>query len=224
MNRWKASSLHLLLSVLLIGGIALAAFVLWYPYGLYRIAGQDRVLLIMLAIDLVAGPLLTLVVYKAGKRSLRFDLSVIALCQLAFLGYGLHTLWASRPVFLVASDVRFNLVFASELSADELSRASRPEWRTLSWAGPRLVGVKAPKDERERQTLLQAFMTNGVDIDKMPRYYVEFESVAPDLLESALADRKGGEALKVPVVSRYGAAWMVLDGDSAKPSALTPTR
>ena len=217
MNRWKASALHLLLSVLLIGGIALAAFLLWYPYGLYRIAGQDRVLLIMLAIDLVAGPLLTLVVYKAGKRSLRFDLSVIALCQLAFLGYGLHTLWASRPVFLVASDVRFNLVFASELSADELSRASHPEWRTLSWAGPRLVGVKAPKDERERQTLLQAFMTNGVDIDKMPRYYVEFDSIAPELLANARADAKKGGQLRVPVVSRYGAAWMVVDDHESRP-------
>lgn len=217
MNRWKASALHLLLSVLLIGGIALAAFLLWYPYGLYRIAGQDRVLLIMLAIDLVAGPLLTLVVYKAGKRSLRFDLSVIALCQLAFLGYGLHTLWASRPVFLVASDVRFNLVFASELSADELSRASRPEWRTLSWAGPRLVGVKAPKDERERQALLQAFMTNGVDIDKMPRYYVEFDSIAPELLANARADVKKGDEFRVPVVSRYGAAWMSVHNTDGSP-------
>lgn len=217
MNRWKASALHLLLSVLIIGGIALAAFLLWYPYGLYRIAGHDRLLLIMLGIDLVAGPLLTLVVYKVGKRSLRFDLAVIALCQLAFLGYGLHTLWASRPVFLVASDVRFNLVFASELSADELAGASRPEWQALSWAGPRLVGVKAPADERERQALLKTFMTSGIDIDKMPRYYVEFESVAPDLLASARADQNQGEALKVPVVSRYGAAWMRISDSDGSP-------
>lgn len=217
MNRWKASALHLLLSALVIGGIALAAFLLWYPYGLYRIAGQDRVLLIMLGIDLVAGPLLTLVVYKAGKRSLRFDLSVIALCQLAFLGYGLHTLWASRPVFLVASDVRFNLVFASELGADDLAKASRPEWRALSWAGPRLVGVRTPTDERERQALLQAFMVNGIDIDKMPRYYVEFDSIAPELLANARMDAKKGGQLRVPVVSRYGAAWMVVDDHEARP-------
>ena len=217
MNRWKAFALHLFLSALIIGGIALSAVLLWYPHGLYRIAGQDRLLLYMLVIDLIAGPLLTLVVYKAGKRSLRFDLTVVALCQLAFLGYGLHTLWASRPVFLVASDVRYNLVFASELDPKELANALRPEWRMLSWAGPRLVGVKAPTDEKERQALVTEFMSAGVDIDKMPRYYVDFETVSLELLTSAKASSGKGGELRVPVVSRYGVAWMLINEQDALP-------
>ena len=63
MNRWKASGTHFCLSILVIGGIAATAFSLWYPHGLYRVAGLDRLLLVMLGIDLTAGPLLTLIIY-----------------------------------------------------------------------------------------------------------------------------------------------------------------
>ncbi|MEL1265966.1 hypothetical protein [Pseudoxanthomonas putridarboris] len=226
MNRWKASGLHLLLSLLVIGGIALCAFLAWYPYGLYRIAGQDRLLLIMLGIDLVAGPLLTLVVYKTGKPSLRFDLAVIALCQLGFLGYGLHTLWQSRPVFLVASDMRFNLVFANEIDSEALAEAPRPEWRRLSWLGPQLVGVRPPEDEKQRQDLLFAFMSTGVDLDKLPRYYVAYTGIAPELLSHAedpwrseSGEIAGGKVplRKVPVVSRYNTGWMLVDARTGRP-------
>ncbi len=207
---------------MVIGGIALLAFVLWYPYGLYRVAGQDRLLLIMLGIDLVAGPLLTLVVFKKNKLGLRLDLSFIGLCQLIFLGYGLHTLWESRPVFLVASDVRFNLVFANEIEASALADASRPEWRRLSWNGPRLVGVKPPEDEQTRQDLLFAFLSSGVDIDKLPQYYVDYSVVAPQLLKNAEAASSALRgAPKVPVVTRYRNGWMLVDPHTGKPVAVT---
>lgn len=216
MSRWRASGMHLLLSFMIIGGIALSALMVWYPHGLYKIAGQDRLLLIMLGIDLVAGPLLTLVIYRQGKRGLKLDLAIIALCQLAFMGYGLHTLWASRPVFLVANGLRFNLVFANELEAEQLALAPRPQWRRLSWAGPQVVGVQAPADEATRQALLLAFMATGVDLDKLPRYYVDYTRVAPTMVRQAQVT--GDPAYRqVPVVSRYDQAWMWIDARTAVP-------
>jgi hypothetical protein len=55
---------------------------------LFDIAGGWEGLRIVIAVDLVLGPLLTLVVYKAGKSSLTFDLSCIAIFQIACLGGG----------------------------------------------------------------------------------------------------------------------------------------
>lgn len=185
MNRWKAAAVHLLLSLLLIGGIAFLALHTWFPYQLYRVAAPDKLLYLMWGIDLVAGPLLTLVVYKAGKPSLRFDLTVIALLQLAFLGYGLHTLWGSRPVFLVGLPNRMSLVFANEVEEAMLAKATSPAWRSLSWRGPVLVGATPPKSDKERQEMLMATLSTGIDLDKIPARYVDYAQVAPYLLAAS---------------------------------------
>lgn len=224
MNRWKAFALHLLLSLVVISGVAAAALLIWYPHGLYRISGLDRLMMVMLCIDVVAGPILTLLVYKKGKPSLRMDLAIVGLVQAAFLAYGLHTLWQSRPVFLVASDVRFNLVFASEIDPQELAKAPRPEWRRLSWTGPQLVGV-LPPDGAQRRKLVEILMATGRDQDQLPSRYVEFEKVRPLVLANALRSnnqaRNGHpQERSLPIYSRFGNAWMVIDPVSGQPRTL----
>lgn len=233
MNRWKASGSHLLLSIVVIGGIALSAFLLWYPYALYRVAGLDRILLVMLGIDLTAGPLLTLILYRKGKWGLKFDLTVIALCQLAFLAYGLHTLWVARPVFLVGTPDTFTLVFASEISDDDLAQGPRPEWRRLSWTGPVLVGTRMPDDAEQRRLIIDEFMAGGAGIERAPKHYLDFSDVAPDMLRTAAQsvtdDRRVPDAdiratkrthdqlRSVPIVSRRGEGRMLVDATTGEP-------
>lgn len=232
MTRWKAAGTHLALSVIVIGGIAAAAFFLWYPMGLYRLAGHDRILLLMLGIDLAAGPLLTLIVYKAGKKSLPFDLSVIAVAQLAFLGFGLHTLWQTRPVFLLAQPDRYTLVFANELDPDALSEAPRAEWRRLSWTGPQLVATRMPTDPLQRSHVMSALFAGGTGIERSPRWYFEYAEIAneiarrsrrldegpdipPDVLEGT-----GVPAIHLrwhPVASRFSQARMLIDARDGSP-------
>lgn len=231
MNRWKAAAVHLLLSLLLIGGIALLALHSWFPYQLYRVAAPDRLLYLMWGIDLVAGPLLTLIVYKVGKPSLRFDLTVIALLQLAFLGYGLHTLWGSRPVFLVGLPNRMSLVFANEVDEGGLAKAP-PAWRQLSWSGPRLVGAAPPKSDDERQNLLFATLSSGIDMDKMPERYVDYAQVAPTLLAAAVPvdpaqARKAGIERSVKaatLLTARGEGVMWLDAETGKPITTWPLK
>ncbi|HET6395689.1 MAG TPA: hypothetical protein VFF91_02500 [Pseudoxanthomonas sp.] len=222
MNRWKAFAIHLLLSLVLISTISAAALLTWYPYGLYRISGLDRLLLVMLCIDVVAGPLLTLLIYKPGKPGLRFDLKVIAGVQAAFLAYGLNTLWKARPVFLVAADVRFTLIAASEVDPTQLSRAARPEWRSLPWSGPILVGVLPPETPQEREALLTAFISEGRDQEQLPDQYRPYDEVVPLLLRNAtpLDGRKAPLVpgkVGLPIYSRDDAAWMVVDPGTGQP-------
>src|SRR5690606_37388780 len=185
MTRWKAAGSHLALSILVIGGIAITAFLLWYPHGLYKVAGLDRILLVMLGIDLTAGPLLTLILYKPGKWGLKFDLTVVAIAQLAFLAYGLHTLWGGRPVFLVGTPETFTVVFANEVAPEDLALAAQPRWRRLSWTGPVLVGTRLPDDPVQRRQVMEEFMAGGAGIERSPKYYVDFEKVAPYILAEA---------------------------------------
>lgn len=221
MTRWKAAGTHLALSIVVIGGIALAAFLLWYPYALYRVAGLDRILLVMLAIDLTAGPLLTLILYRKGKRGLKFDLTVVAICQIAFLTYGLNTLWQGRPVFLVGTPDTFTLVFANEIDDADLAEASRPEWRRLSWTGPQLVGARMPEDPDARRDVIEAFMAGGAGIERSPGRYMPYEEVAPNVLaqsEAYSGDESRSKALRImPVVSRRAEGQLLIDATSAMP-------
>lgn len=199
----------------MIGGIAAAAFLLWYPHGLYRVSGLDRILLVMLGIDLTAGPLLTLILYTPGKRGLKFDLAVVAILQLAFLGYGLNTLWQGRPVFLVGTPETFTVVFASEIDPGDLAQAPRQEWRHLSWTGPVLVGTSMPEDREQRRAIIDAFMAGGAGIERTPRHYRDFDTVAPLILANA------GPARTLPVVSRRGEGLMRVAPETALPLQVT---
>jgi hypothetical protein len=225
MTRWKAAGTHLALSILVIGSIALSAFLLWYPHNLYKVSGLDRILLVMLGIDLTAGPLLTLILYKPGKWGLKFDLTAIAIAQLAFLGYGLHTLWDGRPVFLVGTPETFTVVFASEIDPADVVEASRPEWRTLSWTGPQLVGARMPNDPDARRKVIDEFMAGGAGIERSPKYYMAFDRIASDILKNSRpidakqsTDPKGLADLRLfPIASRRGEGNMLVSGRTAEP-------
>jgi|GEM_PF-518596 len=227
MTRWRAFGLHLLLSLTLISGIAITALLVWYPHGLWRISGLDRLMAVMLVIDITAGPLLTLVIYKPGKWGLAFDLKVIALVQAGFLAYGLHTLWLSRPVFLVGTDVRFTLVSASQIDHVDLAKAARPEWRQLPWAGPYLVGVLPPTDAETRAVLLDALLKTGRDQEHLPNQYLPYERVAAVIREKALPlDGANGTPKRapgqrgLPILSRDDEAWMTVDGETGLPGSV----
>jgi hypothetical protein len=238
MTRWKAAGAHLCLSIVIIGGIATFAFTTWYPQGLWLVAGLDRLLLVMLGIDLTAGPLLTLLLYKPGKWGLKFDLATIAVLQMAFLVYGLHTLWLARPVFLVGTSGQFTVVFASEIDDRDLAKGSKPEWRRLSWTGPEVVGTQMPNDPAKRAQAISEFMAGGAGIERSPKYYLDLAVVAPELLRTSQKVRENDaiptsavratgltadELRWVPIVSTRGEGIALLDARTGEPLSTIAT-
>lgn len=226
MTRFKAAALHSLLSLALIGLIAAVVLPLWHPWGIYRISGVLPLLAILTAVQLAAGPLLTLITYKPGKKTLRFDLAVIGLLQLGFLGVGLYTLWQSRPVFVVASDVRMAVVLANEVSDADLKQAARPEWSHLSWSRPQLVGLQASGENGSRQSVLAAFMNTAMDKEQQPQWYVPYADLVPQVLANATASTSNGlpattnepiNLRSLPVIARHGAGRIVLDARTGQP-------
>jgi hypothetical protein len=184
MSRWKASGIHVLLSV----GVAAAtlAFMLlvWYPRPLFQAAGGDRLIFILVAVDVILGPLITLIVFKAGKKGLRFDLAVIASLQVAALAYGMHTVYLARPVYLVFTKDRFDLVSARDLDPEDLEKASRPEFGTLPLGRPKYVAAVPPSDPEARQKLLWTSL-QGKDLQMHPQYYVPYEQEVGNALKRA---------------------------------------
>lgn len=236
--RVRAAGWHLLISLAVALACAALVFGLWFPSHYAVLAGGVGLFLLIASVDVVLGPLLTLVAYDLRKTRthLRRDLATIAVIQLAALGYGLHTVYVARPVVLAAENQLFRVVVANELDMAELESAP-PELRELSLTGPVLVGVRPAKDGTERLEFVQRAL-QGFDGGARPLLWEPFEQsrtrvvsqlkplenlqlneVAKDRLAKAVQQTGlSSEALGYADVKARASGWIVLvDRSSGKP-------
>lgn len=166
MSRWRAFSIHLLISLAVFGAALLLMLRLWYPHPYFEAIGGSGLLRILVGVDVVLGPLITLVVFKAGKKGLKLDLTLIACAQLVALTYGLWVMAIARPVFVVFAVDRFNVISAQEVDFSQ----ARPPFDHLSWTGPVLVAAQLPVGAAAQALLFSAAM-GGADVQNLARYY-----------------------------------------------------
>ncbi len=173
MTRYRASATHLLLSLAVAAAVFIAVRMVWYPGVLFDGAGGRDLFLLIVAVDVTLGPLITLIIFKPGKKGLRFDLVVIAMLQLAALGYGLWAISLSRPVHVAFVKDRFELTRASDIETTDLAKARDPAYASLSWSGPEYIGVDLPVDPKEQFDLMVS-ATSGKDVHTYPKYFVPY--------------------------------------------------
>lgn len=173
---------HLGLSLAVAGAVALLVFGVWYPSPFHEITGAGAVFLILMIVDVVCGPLLTLVLYDPAKSlcKLRLDLSLVAFIQLFALAYGLHQVSNARPVFVALEGDRFRLVQAFDVDQSRLLEAPEGQ-RSLPYFGPQLIGVRlaAPGDD-DYLTSVQ-LSTQGLHPAFRPSRWRRFEEQSADL-------------------------------------------
>lgn len=174
-ERLRPAGWHLAASLAVAAVVATLVFGLWFP-GAYRtMAGGRDLLVLIMAVDVVLGPVLTFTVYNTGKTRghLRRDIATIAVLQLAALGYGLQTVYQARPVALVFEQDRFRVISAAEVLIEELPKAA-PEFRRLSLSGPKLMAVRKAEAGAERSAALMAAALDGVDTSQRPTFWVPY--------------------------------------------------
>jgi hypothetical protein len=182
MFRFKAAGTHLLICCAIALMVFLAIATAWYPGALLDTAGGLELFLVVVGVDVTLGPLLTLVVYKPGKKGLAFDLVVIAVLQVSALVYGVHVLFEARPVYVVYVKDRFELVRANDLADEDLAKASG--YASLPWNGPRIAAARLPTDPEERFRMMISGMA-GKDVQMYPQYYVRYEDAAGEAIAAA---------------------------------------
>lgn len=184
MSRWRASGIHILISFSVAALFLAVLLVLWYPEPYFRASGADTLVLLVLGVDVTLGPLLTLIVFdiKKSRTKLIIDLSVIAVLQLSAMTYGIHTAWNARPVFMAFAIDRFILVAANELLPQDIAAASKAEFKELSWKGPTPVIAHRPTDDKEREAILFNAISGGNDIERLPKYYVDYQSHSSEII------------------------------------------
>ena len=146
--------------------------------------GGKNMLFILAAVDVVIGPLITLIIFNPKKKSLKFDLAVIAIIQIAALGYGVYTLFQARPVYTVFVKNEFKVVSANDLDDEQRSKVTRTEFKTLPVTGPTLVVADEPTNVAE-QTMAQDARLYGMGLQNMPQSYIPYNERVTQVLAQA---------------------------------------
>jgi hypothetical protein len=184
MSRWKAAGIHLLISAGIAAGVLTLMLGVWYGPTLFQAMGGAGLALILIGVDVVMGPALTLVVFRSGKRGLKFDLAAIALFQLTALLYGCYVVSLARPAFIVFVKDQFQVATVAELDPKLLAEAKDPQYRSAPWSGPGWVYGEWPKDHEAQQNLMFAGLA-GVDLQHFPKYYAPYEQGRGEILAKA---------------------------------------
>lgn len=102
--KFRASAVHLALSLLLFFIIVALLYFCLYPSFHFVMSGGVQGLGIMFFVDVVLGPVLTFVIFNPNKsqREIILDLGLVAAVQISALIYGAYTVYQERPAVVVA--------------------------------------------------------------------------------------------------------------------------
>jgi hypothetical protein len=183
--RLRAFGLHLTASgsalTLVLGSLWLG----WYQWPGWYLANALQVVGIVVMVDLVLGPTLTLIVANPGKprSELARDIAIIVAVQLIALGYGAVTLWGGRPLYYTFSVDRLELVQASDLKSDDVlaGRAANPALAPFWTSRPRWIWAPLPENPDDAKKIVLGTAFGGADVVQMPRYFRPWEQGLPEL-------------------------------------------
>src|SRR5215469_1302340 len=125
--RLSVFTAHLLGSASVLTLVLGALYLGWYRWPGWYLTSVLHVVGIVVLVDLVVGPTLTLIVAnpRKARRVFARDVAIIVAVQLAALVYGTVTLWNGRPLYYTFSADRLEIVQASDIEAAEAASAQR---------------------------------------------------------------------------------------------------
>ncbi|MDM1300651.1 TfpX/TfpZ family type IV pilin accessory protein [Acinetobacter indicus] len=174
-------SISFLIALLVVGLV----FFIWYPFPLANAIGVTHIFLMVLVVDVILGPFLGLLVYKEGKKTLKFDLSVIILIQIAALCYGVFSIEQGRPAWLVFYADHFELVRKNDIILENINQA-QPQFQQISWTGPQFAAVKLAVSPQQRQNDMFTEVLGGISLAQQPDRYVELTHAKTQIQQRAL--------------------------------------
>lgn len=175
---------HLLISFFIAFLVVGLVFFIWYPTPLAIAVGVTHIFLMMLAIDVIIGPVLGVLIYKEGKKTLKIDLTIIITIQIIFLCYGIHGIEQGRPVWIAYNVDRFELIRKNEIIADDITQAL-PQFQQVTWLSPQWVGVELSKNKKQREEDMFTEVLAGISLAQKPERYVKFNQAKPKIKQRA---------------------------------------
>lgn len=180
----KAALIHMLLSF--VPYVIVIAVFYWGSYAapLDQAVGFWSIAQLLLLTVVIIGPCLTFLVYRPNKSSLKFDLSFLVVLQLVASGYGVFSLYEARPVWIVHSVDRFELIRNNDLyTADPTPKLNT--FATPPQFSAQVAAVELSQDDKQRQVDLSNAVFSGLTLSMQPSRYVSYQKVKAYALKNA---------------------------------------
>ena len=181
MRRTHAFLIHLGISLSIFAVLLYLVVRVWYPDFFFQTDGGWQGLRLLLGVDLVLGPLLTLIVYRTGKPGLKLDLTAIGVIQAACLAAGVWIVHGERPLAVVYVDGTFYTVTAQSFREIEVPV---PDLDGFPGPYPKWVTVRLPADYEDQSTVRGDMLQANRMLSTLSDRYVPFD----------VADMDNGEA------------------------------
>jgi hypothetical protein len=182
-SRWRAAVIHLCASAAIAAVVVWVMLRVWYPGPFFEALGGRRLIELIVGVDVVLGPLITLIVFDVKKKSLKFDLAAVVVLQLAALAYGVHVAFQARPAYLLFVKDRFEIVTANQLEPEQLAKVTRPAFKSVPFSGPVMAAADLPTDPKELELLQMLAVSTGFDVQLFPQYFVAYVERSKLVLE-----------------------------------------
>jgi hypothetical protein len=242
--RIKAALFHLIGSALVVGLLAAWVVVVWYPFPYWKSSGGINLLALIAGVDVVLGPLVTLVIFNIRKplKELRTDILLVVLLQLSAMGYGLWSAYQARPLFNVFEYRLFRVVHTADIpealpgGASGVGVIRKPG----VFDGPVLLSLRDFHDNRE-QIEATAMALEGLSLSARPDFWQPYGQAQAAVLAAAkplreLLDTGQVDAMMagawvqeagkpadafgyVPLIDRVGEWVVVVDMQTSQPMA-----
>lgn len=185
-SRFVAFAVHLFLSVFIFTCLTIFIYFILLPGFLFYSEGGITFLTIIGSVDVVLGPLITLIIYKKVKPSIKLDLTIIALLQIAALIYGLHALWSVRPIAVFYTGDSYHVVYQSTFKEPTYSDISKiPELNRLK---PTITGISTPTANLKVDALVFTYVIQtGKSYFSQPELYKKYQDMIPNLINEGLS-------------------------------------
>ncbi len=183
MTRLKAALIHLMLSSSALLLLSLVTVLYWYPDPHFKYEGALQILYLIALIDVVLGPLFTFIVFKPGKPGLKFDLSVIAIIQIAAFVYGSVVIYSQYPAFMVYTKGMMVTIPAAAVDLDKVGEDSlRSGWHP----GPRLAVPRLPDDVNAQIEFTIDQIRDDKTLIESPEFYRPYPPNEEEIAAAAL--------------------------------------
>ncbi len=219
-SRLTAFGVHLLLSISLFTSLALFCYFILLPGFLFYSEGGEIILTLIGGVDVVLGPLITLVIYKKNKPRIKMDLAIIGIIQLSALIYGLHSLYSVRPMAVFYGNGEYYVAYESDLK------------KPLGFKTP-LLAISLPEQSTLYQTVVTHKLITGESYFENASLYHNYQEQIPTLQnygfsigdanlkgviknDSPLMEMKDGPYRVYHFISSLAPGYMVVNTETGK--------
>ncbi|NOZ51665.1 MAG: hypothetical protein GXP08_00760 [Gammaproteobacteria bacterium] len=210
--------------------------VYWYPHPLFTTDGGWQGIRLIAFVDIILGPLLTLVVYKKAKPRLVLDLTIIAVIQLSALVSGTWVVYSEHPTLVVFIEDHFKPITAYQVNE---AGVTADAVKQLSKHHPPIAFLDLPNEADAMQALLKKLIAEQRPLSLVGELYrpltesnmEKIRHAAVDM-DSALKDRPEdmakyqhykkqnvdtvNDVIYIPLHSRYIYSMAVVDRNTLR--------